>query len=390
MRKITCLFIVFVFFIGCKTANLLNAGTWETSNALEEIPVRFVNDLPLITVTINGKDYVFLFDTGAPTVISTAIYKDLNLKPTKTSNINDSQGNSSKQILTSLPEMKIGNATFSNIGCVVVDFNVPELNCYNIAGIVGANQMSSAFWKVDYANKAILLTKDIHQFNLEEHNLTFSFSPKSQKTPLISTTILGEKLNFTFDTGFSGNLKISKHNKSIIDSIKKLNPLEIYGSTAVGIYGTGKIESNYLFKTDTIVIDSVPFTREIIGTGESSLIGNSFLKNYTFILDWEKRKIYLKEIKQARKDFESFGFGIRYVNNVPTVASVYKIENNPIELDDIILQINNINLENLDTETACKYYIEKLEKDADFIDVKLKRNDSILQYKIEKKAYFKE
>ena len=128
----------------------------------------------------------------------------------------------------------------------------------------------------------------------------------------------------------------------------------------------------------------------MITTGQSSLIGNSFLKNYTFILDWENRKVYLKEVKKPKKDFNSYGFGIRYINNIATVSSVYKIENNPIQLNDILLQINDINLENLDTETACKYYIEKLEKDADFINVTLKRNDSILQYKIDKKTYFKE
>ena len=159
MKKYFALLLVLALFTNCKTSKLFSSGTWETTNAVEKIPVLFINDLPLISVTINGKDYVFLFDTGAPTVISTEIYEDLNLKPSKKSNINDSQGNSSKQILTSLPEMKLGKATFSNIGCVVIDFDVPELSCYKIQGIVGANQMSSAFWKIDYPNETIFFLK---------------------------------------------------------------------------------------------------------------------------------------------------------------------------------------------------------------------------------------
>ncbi|WP_435525282.1 hypothetical protein [Chryseobacterium indoltheticum] len=40
---------------------------------------------------MNGKMYQFLFDSGAPTVISTAIYNELNLKKKHRSKVTDSK-----------------------------------------------------------------------------------------------------------------------------------------------------------------------------------------------------------------------------------------------------------------------------------------------------------
>ncbi|MEJ5106050.1 retropepsin-like aspartic protease [Chryseobacterium sp. MYb328] len=55
-------------------------GDVQLKSTVEKINLKYSTDLPFVKVSINGKIYNFLLDTGAPTVISTAVYTDLGLE----------------------------------------------------------------------------------------------------------------------------------------------------------------------------------------------------------------------------------------------------------------------------------------------------------------------
>jgi predicted aspartyl protease len=382
------LFFILVFFtitISAQGKRFFENGEAELKNPVEKINLTYTNELPFVKVNINGKTYQFLFDSGAPTVISTSIYNELNLKKKHRSKVTDSKKNKQEQIFTEVPEIKVDQITFKNIGAIVMDLNGIEFQCFKIDGILGANQMAKLFWRINYSENSIEATKDFANFAVEGYETVFSFDPKPQKTPVIKAQILDEKTDLTFDTGFTGTVRISDKDYDAKNS--KVKSVETYGTASIGAFGAGKPESSYYFKPGEILLAEQKFDDEIVSTGSSNLLGNEFLKKFRFIMDWKNNKIYLNKIRNYPSKLESFGFGYRFIDHKAKVVLLFSGNDIPLKLDDEILSINNINLENLDQESVCKYLESRIEKGLNSLDIKVKRDGKILDFTIAKKEY---
>ncbi|EJL68310.1 aspartyl protease family protein [Chryseobacterium populi] len=385
MKKISILFFIFcVVLASAQGKKFFEGGEVQLKNPVEKINLNFTSDLPFVKVSINGKTYNFLFDSGAPTVISNGIYTELNLEKKHKSKVKDSQKNKQEQIFTQLPEMMVDNVVFKNIGVMVMDLTISELGCFKIDGILGANQMAKLFWRVNYSENSLEATTDLANFDTSGYKMVIPFETKPQKTPVVETKILDRNVSLSFDTGFTGRLKVSENN---YDPKKVKQAVETYGTNAVGAFGAGKPEVGYIFRTDKLSIGNESFTNEMVMTGNSNLIGNDFFKDYIFIMDWKNNKMYMKRIINEPSKFESFGFGYRFIDAKPMVSLVFQGGNLPLTIGDSIISINGVNLENLDKESACHYFINRLERGLQTVDVTVKRNGKLLDFKLDKKEY---
>lgn len=385
MQKISSL--LFVFFLILSSAQgkrFFETGDVQLNNPVEKINLNYANDLPLVKVSINGKSYNFLFDSGAPTVISNAIYTELNLEKEHTSKVKDSQKNKQEQIFTTLPEMTVDHIIFKNIGVIVMELNGSELGCFKIDGILGANQMAKLFWRVNYSENLLEATKDLANFKVDDYETIVPFDPQPQKTPIIETKILDKNIKLTFDTGFTGRIKILDND---YDPKKIKKSVETYGINSVGAFGAGKPVSGFIFKIPELGFGNKSFGNEMIMTGNSRLIGNDFFKDFTFVMDWQNKKIYMKKIKNNPPTLESFGFGYRFIDAKPVVAFVFKEKGTYLEIGDSILSINDVDLEHLNNESACHYMMNRVEKDYKTIGIRIKRAGKVMDLRLDKKEY---
>ena len=364
--------------------NFFNKGKVEINNSVEKIPLNFINDIAIVKVEINGKFYNFLFDTGAPLVISNKIFDELNLKTTTESAFKDTHNEIRKQKFAYLPLLKSGNVSFKNFGAVVVDFEDPLFKCYGIEGILGANQMAKLYWKVDYQNNDLEVTKDLKNFHLQDYKYKIRFTPMPQKSPRINIRMLGEIKELLFDTGYAGNIGVNKSQINIDNQKISNNLISKFGLGAIGMYGVGKKTENYIFKVDDFSFGNIPNSKQIIETSETSIIGNVFLKNYIFILDWKKNEILLKETQNIPIDYEALGFSYRISEGKAKVAYVYQNQNIPLLLDDEILTINNEKVEGLSDEEACQFYYKSKKENKNQLILKIKRGNEILEFNIKK------
>lgn len=385
MKKISSLLFLFLLIISpAQGKRFFETGEVELTNPIEKINLNFTNDLPLVKVSIDGKLYNFLFDSGAPTVISNAIYTELNLQKEHTSKVKDSQKNKQEQIFTKLPEMTVDHVIFKNIGAIVMDLSASELGCFKIDGILGANQMAKLFWRVNYSENSLEATKDLLNFKFDDYETVVPFDPQTQKTPVIETKILDKKIKLTFDTGFTGRIKISD---SDYDPKKVKQTVETFGISSVGAFGAGKPVSGFIFKISELGFGNKAFGNEMIMTGNSRLIGNDFFKDFTFIMDWQNKKIYMKKIKNNPPTLESFGFGYRFIDAKPVVAFVFKERGSPLEIGDSILSINDVDLDHLNQESACHYMMNRVERDYKTIGIRIKRAGKVMDLRLDKKEY---
>ncbi|ASW73869.1 hypothetical protein IQ37_17730 [Chryseobacterium piperi] len=387
MKKISSLvFLLFLIIASAQGRRFFETGEAELVNSVEKINLNYVNELPFVKVTINGTQYNFLFDSGAPTVISHAVYNELHLKKKYTSKVKDSQKNKQEHIFTQLPEMLVDGIVFKNIGVVVMDLNSSELGCFNIDGILGANQMAKLFWRVNYSANSLEATRDLSNFKIDDYETVIPFDPQVQKTPFVEAKILDKNIKFTFDTGFTGRLNILE---SEYDAEKVKQAVETFGSTSVGAFGGGKPISGYIFRINELNLGNKSFSDEIVMTGSSNLIGNTFLKNHQFVMDWQNKKIYMKRLSNDPSKLESFGFGYRFINAKPMVAFVFKGGSLPLEIGDSIISINDVDLDHLNNKSACHYMVNRVEREYKTIEVKVKRAGNIMAFRLDKNEYLK-
>lgn len=160
------------------------------------------------------------------------------------------------------------------------------------------------------------------------------------------------------------------------------------GINSVSTYGPAKETVEHIFRLNKLTLENEEFENQVLETGTLNLLGNQFLKNYEFILDWKKNNLYLKPVNQPQTNYESFGFSYRFVNNKAIIALVFKDKNIPLVMNDEILSINGISLENLNSEQSCQYYLNRIEKELSKITIKIKRGTDIKTFDLEKITYF--
>lgn len=379
--------LLIVLTVGCKSSKrFFDSGYVNSKNEIEEINIYFINNLPLCQVEINGKTYNFLVDTGAPTAISDEIFQNLKLKESHKSSMTDSQNKKRQEKFVVIPQIKIGNLIFKDIGSAVIKIENNELKCFGFDGIVGANLLSHFFCEFNYQENKIVVSKNRAAFSLEKYNLIFNFNPKSQKTPIINGEIFDKKLSFTFDTGFAGNIKIPNDLEYYKNKISAEKLIISNGINSIGLYGKSDFNKSAELKT-TIYIDTNLFENELIDTGESTLIGNKFLKDYIFLIDWKTNKIYLKKIVTSEKQIKGFGFSYLFSNGKALVVSIIEDKNIPLNLGDEIVRIDDFDFTLIKSEDMCKYYLNKVEKDKEMIDITIKRDNSLQNFKLKKNTF---
>ncbi|MDP5101690.1 MAG: aspartyl protease family protein [Nonlabens sp.] len=389
MKKLPFIAALLLIIIGCSSVSkMFDAGTVKAQNYTEVIAFDYSNNFALIPVEINNKTYTFLVDTGAPTVISTAIYEDLNIKKFKGIYIADSQGQRNQQKLVLVPEIKVGNLTYTNIGAVVANLqNVYEFKCMGIDGIIGANQMAKSFWKFDYEKKKLTITDKLENYDLTSFTDTIPFTISTQKTPYIKGYVNGLNTSFTYDTGKSGYIDV---NKKLAD-FKDAPGFTSYGNSSIGLYDAKDSVRTRTIKVDSLRIGNISMGAQVVDLDYGGLIGNDFMNKFEIVMDWKSQKIYLKKILDFEKAIKTtFGFGFRIKDNKAIVTSLVKEYPLDLQPGDVIQTINEFDLSNISDENSCEIYKKVVLKGLDSIVVNYKRGEQELSTTIVRKTMISE
>ncbi|QJP35762.1 hypothetical protein F0365_15815 [Nonlabens sp. Ci31] len=352
MKKIPCLIFI-LFLVSCSgLSKIFNNGTLTNIDYKEIIPFNYDYNYAIVEVEINSIKYNFLVDTGAPTVISNAIYEDLKIEAIDYIAIEDSQGQINSQKVVVVPEIKIGNLTYHNTGGVVADLrNVFEFDCMGIDGIIGSNQMAKSYWKFDYQNREITITDQLAHYDLTTYTDTLSFIVSASKTPYLRGHVNGLETLFVYDTGFGGHIDIDRE----LAEFKEADGFTNYGNSGIGLYGVIDSTTIRTIKTDSLRIGSIEMGAQVVDLDFGNLIGNKFMNKHDVVMDWTSQKIYLKKLKEFEKTQQnSFGFKFRIKENKALVTGLIEEFAIDLQLGDVLLSINDFEFKNITDSNACE------------------------------------
>jgi hypothetical protein len=361
----------------------MQEGSVEQEQFNETIPFEYRGGLCFIEVEVNGEKAMFLFDTGAPNVISEALAKKLNLKIETQGGVKDSGGNRTKgNAFVSISDISISGVHFKNTGAVVQDLSATDIfKCLEIDGIIGANLMRQAFWKLDYENETISLSSDLNDFEIDSSYAVLPFDVKMTGTPVVDITfggVMAKKM--IFDTG--SNKDFSLPLSYLRESQQQASIATVWelGATSYGIGGKTLADTIFYAVIDTMRLGNLVVPNSVVAfDAHSDNFGNSFFKHYDVVLDWESRKIYMKSfIPYDNSTLRSHGYGVHLINGRLEVGSLYNGSpaEGKLEIGDRILRIDEYDFSTDAGELICELVnSRKISfKERDVIEMTVARN----------------
>jgi len=367
MKKIAIL-VLLAFYTCSIFAQILtfNQGKIQQKHYLKKIPYQEVLGIPVVSVTINGKTYKFIFDTGAMLVISNKIFEELNLKVIRQINSGDASGQVAKIKLVVLPEIELQGITFQNTPGAVFSANSDAAKlaeCFGIDGIIGSNMLRNSVVQFDVQNKLIIFTNDIKEVLLQ-HNESQKMKLESRTSrPFIKITLQKGTHkavdNALFDTG-NGEGFFTLSSKKLGGNMNIIAETE--GSFVFGSHGFYKKQRNFLLNIPEIIINSLIFNDVIVTTtnADYSIIGTKLFQYGKPTLDYRKKRFYFEPFDNINtsKPVESpWAISCGFQNDKMIVSNIWNEElKSQVNLGDEVLNINKIDTRSLG---FCEYFMLK-------------------------------
>lgn len=122
--------------------------------------------VPVVHVSINDNDYVFLFDTGAGmTCVSDRVEREGNLPPHQTSKYIEGMDGSVSCV--TIPSFVLGGVKVDSLEAIVLPRNNPGLRGLGVDGIIGADVLVNFVVTFDAREKVITLSNHVLSEQLE-------------------------------------------------------------------------------------------------------------------------------------------------------------------------------------------------------------------------------
>lgn len=294
----TGLLLLGLFTFG-QTKFSLNSGTTSEKNYFATIDFNVVNEKIIIDVEINNEKRKFLFDTGAPTSISSSILSEIQYNTIQTIPVLDANGLEKSIEILELDKIIIGNVAFLNTYSFKLE-NVEILECLKIDGIIGSNMLRNTIVDIDYINKKIRLTDNIKNLQLTGAKAEKLIFNDNQSSPMMWINLQKGKNKVKelalFDSGDNSMYSLSK---SVFNQVKdEFDVIEILkestGSFTLGLHGNSIENKYYMFKVETLSLGNTAFKNVVSTTtyGTRSRIGAEILKYGRLILDYKGKKYF--------------------------------------------------------------------------------------------------
>jgi hypothetical protein len=397
---------IFVQYKISKIKSTLSSCNLGNKNFNSAINFEYVSKWIVVKVKLIGsdKEYDFIFDTGAQTVISDTLLKELN--PDSYSKINfkvNTKKNAFSNELVTLNGLELGGAKFNSVSALVVKSSEYKmLNCVSPWGIIGCNIIKTSNFQIDYKNKRITITDNLENLTNLENVKWITYRTKNQETPIIPVTINNKyNIDLIFDTGLSGGIKISSSEmyKSIFENYKgNFAKYTTRSAITISDNSDNKPYEGLLFKTTSLIVGDNE-TKDFVITvnsnnekGSSGLIGNEYFENFIIILDYKNKRVGFIENGISKKDTNNKSFGVSFLPEkdniyVSTIYSNSEPESMGIKVNDLVYSINGMIISDLPKESFCKIYrndYELIKNKDTILNLEIARNGVLSRFRLRK------
>ena len=350
------LLVIIAFLSGCsaiQSIKLVNGGEVVKNNAPDSvIPFTLEGGVILINAKLNHSDkvYRFIVDTGALTMISTDVAKELNLPKGIEVKAGGTGGNSKTINLVKLESVLVGGMEVKDCATGVTDFR--PLFPRRVAGILGSNFLKYFKVTINYQKKELTLSQDTRAIATERNDIKIPFELDMMHgfAPIVECELDGNiKEKGVIDTGFYGFIALPTSIIKKSPSFKNGTVVTSDGSMSGGMFGMGERE-NYALRLNKIKIgnlqlQNIPATSHSHKDGQI-LVGNKFLEKYLVTLNYPAKEMTLRAVAlPSESNILDFGLALTKKNNKTVVLGVWHNSSafkKGLRVGDEIIRIDDI------------------------------------------------
>lgn len=300
MKKLITILISLVIplFIGAKDFTL-NRGYVDANSFYLRLPIETKANLVILDVQVDGKKKKFLLDTGAPTVISRSLQKQLKCKALSKVNVTDINEAEGALPAVNVPYLQIGHLQVRDVAALVVEDNNPIFQYLGIDGIIGSNMLRNMILRISAREKVIVLTDNLSLLDTySAYKINMHTDKDMQSSPVI-TVKLGDGITeeLLFDTGFDGFYNISAKKFAMFNGHNDVDVLAVEkANTIVGMIGIDTLSDKYKVLIPRYNIAGFVFHNVIAYTSSdnNSKLGAQFLSVGDVTLDYINNEFYLQ------------------------------------------------------------------------------------------------
>lgn len=343
-----CLSICAVLIAGFSLAQpvfTFNQGGTSAKNYYEELPYESVNGKLFVHAGLGGKEYKFLFDTGAPMAISKELAATLNAAVVQRNLIKDVNGATDSASVIRLEHIQLGTLDFTGIPAVTY---FPEFfKCLGIEGVVGSNLLRNSIVRIDSQRHVIVFTDQPGKLGLnKKHSVPLITNTSDQSDPIVRVTLNGKvTVDLGFDTGDNGFLRMPEELMHRLDQWKAYEILTTgYGASQMGEMGVEQNADKYRIRFPMLSIGDARFTNVVAETNKQGIPGlGSDLLNYGIVtLDFINGRFYMDaKTKVTDLQQKQWPFQPAFINEQLVVGVVWGAAVCDMQPGDQIVAINN-------------------------------------------------
>lgn len=376
--------------------SIMNVGGTSQQNYFAVIPYQEVRSLPIVMIEMEGKEYRFLFDTGAGTSIRSDLAEEFQLEVVSKIPVKDAEGRADSLFVHKMPDISLGGIVFSDIPAYALKPDVEFVKCFGLDGIIGSNLLRESIVKFSSKDSTITITDMYQRFDLQSKSeyATELFLEPFQSSPYVWTVIDDNDTAGTqvmFDTGMSGTFDIairhlqmfSEHN-IFSDSIHVAE-----GSQSHGFYGKAQDTVQCRLRIPRFWVNKASFKNVALNStvNDNSRIGVRFLEYGDVTIDYKHKAFFYEPYSQEEVDLDDkfSPVSLNMENGKLIIGVIWdKKLTNEISVGDHVLSINGLDVGNMERCELFLYDLESVSKESNIFKIKDK-DGNIKEVVIEKK-----
>jgi predicted aspartyl protease len=317
-------------------------------------------------VSINGQTYRFLFDTGAPNIISKELDQLLNPRQIGTLPTTDATGKKERLKVVSVASLHFGDVEFRDTATLVYELKGNSVfSCFNIDGFIGSNMLRKSIVQIDSRKKTIILTDKRKNLNLNKSDGSKIVLTKNQSNPYAWVQLKGNnkgREQLLIDTGADDLYDLSKNYYGFFQDKDIFEPLgKSEGASSVSLFGDAPVSMQYKLLLPTLVVNNYEINDVITETtdDDNSRIGAKILQYGVITIDYKGKRFYFEPHQNPQIDpYYDYGFSSTLIGAKISIGFVWdKDLKELLSYGDEIVAINGMGVTK---DTLCAILSDKI------------------------------
>ena len=305
-----------------------NAPSWATEGPKVDAP-SFSLELPLevvgtklyVEVELGGTPRRFVFDTGSPSMLDSALAEELGPEVVGKSQGRDAHGALIESQIVQM-DLTLGEVVFRKVPMFAADFSrSAPAKCLVGDGVLGSELLPLCAWQIDLVDSVLRCHTNLgaldHVERAEKVRLHDFGYPH---IPYLDIQLARKaESKAMFDTGAPTYLTISPPD---LEGARKAGGIgrmvEGYGSAGASLGGQAPMGDQAKAEVKALSIGSVALGRveAMVREAPPSLLGAKLLEHFVVTLDARSGYAYFDEYRGGPFVQPSFGFGLSFADGI--------------------------------------------------------------------------